>query len=978
MSFPTPQHGASLLLAHRLSAPTTSSSSSSGANSHRRTVVIVGTSRLAASRLYACAEAGAWPVIVVPHNAHLQTVQEEEDAICPEIKHRLQNDECSLIHFPPPGSEGCQADSEEAQWDRLLDVLDSVLPPDSPYGGAALDVSDQHKARVREYSEDVQRRLRDTITKSATKANDPQIFALCVTNTLHSSTSAAREEERASDPISQAQLLARLCRRRRIPITVADRPELCDFSFPASHRFMLASDASSQSSSERNTSRQKKASCLQVAVTTNGKGCRLAGRIRREIVTLLPKNVADAVENIGMMRGMAKARDSDPEEQQKRRERSRSRSRSIGAQAREQEGKESRTHLNGGGSSVNGNDHTATRRPPSIAEGDDESFDPTPINSPVPQLHHKGSSSPLNSYFAVPTKADQTLLSRAVNASLTQAQAQAQKGDQFSLPTHEHEQQPEPAAEDDERTKRRMRWVAQMSEYWPIDYLGRLDREKMQSLLDEYHEREENGTATPTPATVERARPAANVDALAEAPNWTGAVSETEEEPSRGRLAKAEADAGSWAQRRPSQHSLILPPPPASRNNKGHIYILGSGPGHPALLTFFAYKLLTSPDTHLVLSDKLVPSPILALIPPSTPLVIARKFPGNAEGAQSELIALALQAAVKEGKNVVRLKQGDPFVYGRGGEEVLAFRKAGVESTVVPGISSSLAGPALLGMAVTQRGAADSMILCTGVGRGGKKVTLPGYERARSLVLLMGVARLQAVVDILTKPAEGIIKQGTESDRGGAAFPPYLPIAVVERASSADQRVIASTLDGIVSAIEQVGEQRPPGMIIIGWSVLALEGAGDTSTLDDADSVADAMAGGVLSKEQGEEELKGKDLARVARWLNGQRFLVREGLDQPYTDALRQVREEASAVADWTHRDLQESIAKAETEATRADSLGVRNPAVGQRGAAGWAEGRYRGDAPEGGWMAGEGENRPAVDMQQYLTDFQVPETIAR
>ncbi len=76
-------------------------------------------------------------------------------------------------------------------------------------------------------------------------------------------------------------------------------------------------------------------------------------------------------------------------------------------------------------------------------------------------------------------------------------------------------------------------------------------------------------------------------------------------------------------------------------------------------------------------------------------------------------------------------------MYGRGGEEVLAFRNAGIECTVVPGISSCVAAPAMLGIPVTQRGAADSLVLCTGVGKGGKKVKLPGYERGRSLVVLM-------------------------------------------------------------------------------------------------------------------------------------------------------------------------------------------------------------------------------------------------
>jgi len=378
-----------------------------------------------------------------------------------------------------------------------------------------------------------------------------------------------------------------------------------------------------------------------------------------------------------------------------------------------------------------------------------------------------------------------------------------------------------------------------------------------------------------------------------------------------------------------SQHSLAIPQPASSHSNEnGHIYLVGSGPGHPGLLTAMAYRLLTSKDTNIVLSDKLVPSPILSLIPKHITLHIARKFPGNAEGAQSELIALALEAA-KQGKCVVRLKQGDPFVYGRGGEEILAFEREGIKTTVIPGISSALAAPLLLNIPVTQRGAADSMTLCTGVGRGGKSVRLPGYERSRSLVILMGVARLHDVVKTLChgwKSSLGEREVTADMPTGvrlGVPFPPYTPIAIIERASSTDQRLVASTLEGIEKALSASGEQRPPGMMLVGWTTMALDGGGkgNVDVLDDEDK-----SGGDAAM------LEEADLARVERWLGKKGYIIREGLDDAYT---RELALSASYPA----------------QAYDGEDL----PETSTRGPSGWAPPRYGNEGiPRGGWSEGE------------------------
>lgn len=302
-----------------------------------------------------------------------------------------------------------------------------------------------------------------------------------------------------------------------------------------------------------------------------------------------------------------------------------------------------------------------------------------------------------------------------------------------------------------------------------------------------------------------------------------------------------------------SLHGLALSPPA----RQGRIFLVGSGPGHPSLLTMATHAALTK-HADLVLSDKLVPAPVLAIIPPEVEVRIARKFPGNADGAQAELMEAAVEAA-RRGLTVVRLKQGDPSVYGRAGEEVLYFREHGFEPVVVPGVSSVLAGPTLAGIPVTQRGAAESFVVCTGVGRQGKEVKLPGYERSRSLVILMGVARLPQIIETLLADSGE-----PTSRRNGPAYPPCVPIAIIERASMPDQRVIYSTLQDIATALESGGEQRPPGMMIVGWSVLSLWKKGDVSVLDD-----------------GAAE---RDVARLTSWLGDRRWRIVEGLDAAWED----------------------------------------------------------------------------------------------
>lgn len=269
--------------------------------------------------------------------------------------------------------------------------------------------------------------------------------------------------------------------------------------------------------------------------------------------------------------------------------------------------------------------------------------------------------------------------------------------------------------------------------------------------------------------------------------------------------------------------------PASSHKRTGTLILAGSGPGHPDMLTQATHKAIQSAD--LILADKLVPAGVLDLIPRRTPVSIARKFPGNADRAQEELLESAL-AGVREGKTVLRLKQGDPFVYGRGGEEVAYFREHGLGDrvSVLPGITSALSAPLFAAIPPTQRDVADQILICTGTGKKGKAPTPPEYVASRTVVFLMALHRITGLIRELTthielEPASddatspSIQVPSSESKR--QLWPLSTPCAVIERASCPDQRVIRTTLGLVAEAIESEGS-RPPGLLVVGRACEAL------------------------------------------------------------------------------------------------------------------------------------------------------------
>ncbi|KAI8999956.1 tetrapyrrole methylase, partial [Gaertneriomyces semiglobifer] len=209
----------------------------------------------------------------------------------------------------------------------------------------------------------------------------------------------------------------------------------------------------------------------------------------------------------------------------------------------------------------------------------------------------------------------------------------------------------------------------------------------------------------------------------------------------------------------------------------GKLFLVGAGPGAADLLTVRALAALKAAD--LVVSDRLVSPDVIRLI--HTEIIFARKVCGRAREAQDEIYTWTLRA-LREGKTVVRLKGGDPFVFGRGGEEVIYFSRYGYVPTVIPGISSSISAPLSAGIPITHRGVADQVVIATGRREDGSTPEYPHYSPRRTCVFLMAMGTLRSLTAQLT---------------GKHSFPPNCPCAVVEKATFTEQRVLHGTLETI-------------------------------------------------------------------------------------------------------------------------------------------------------------------------------------
>jgi uroporphyrinogen III methyltransferase / synthase len=232
----------------------------------------------------------------------------------------------------------------------------------------------------------------------------------------------------------------------------------------------------------------------------------------------------------------------------------------------------------------------------------------------------------------------------------------------------------------------------------------------------------------------------------------------------------------------------------------GIVYLVGAGPGDPGLMTRRSLELIAAADA--ILYDRLIPAGALDGARPDAELRYVGKEPGNPAVAQEEINELLVSLG-RAGKRVLRLKGGDPFVFGRGGEEAEALAAAGVRFEVVPGVTAGVAAPAYAGIAVTHRDAASAVAFVTGHEDPSKDGSAIDWEAlARfpgTLVFYMGVKNLPLI-------AERLVAAGRSASE---------PAAVVARGTLAGQRTVTATLAEIAAAVAEAGV-RPPAITVVG------------------------------------------------------------------------------------------------------------------------------------------------------------------
>lgn len=235
----------------------------------------------------------------------------------------------------------------------------------------------------------------------------------------------------------------------------------------------------------------------------------------------------------------------------------------------------------------------------------------------------------------------------------------------------------------------------------------------------------------------------------------------------------------------------------------GKVFLVGSGPGGCGMLTIRAREVIDQAE--VILYDQLPGEEVLASLPKTAELIDVGKYGDKHTRKQNEIELLMIQRA-KEGRRVVRLKGGDPFMFGRGGEELETCREHGVQVEVVPGVTSAIAVPASVGIPVTHRKWASQVTVITGNEDPTKEESAIDWEwlaRSRgTIVILMGVKNLPTI-------AQTLIQFGRE---------PETPVAVIERGLRPDQRETIGTLATIADLAAAAGV-KPPAVIVIGGVV---------------------------------------------------------------------------------------------------------------------------------------------------------------
>jgi uroporphyrinogen III methyltransferase/synthase len=235
------------------------------------------------------------------------------------------------------------------------------------------------------------------------------------------------------------------------------------------------------------------------------------------------------------------------------------------------------------------------------------------------------------------------------------------------------------------------------------------------------------------------------------------------------------------------------------RKSYGSVHIVGAGPGDPDLITVKGLKLLKKAD--VVIYDRLVPTSLVKRTSRSAEKIYVGKGAGWHTIGQDEIHRIIVEHA-RGGKDIFRLKGGDPFLFARGGEEAQRLRRAGIKFTIVPGVTSALAVPAYAGIPATHRKYASSVAIVTGHQDPNKKQRVDWKKLATAvdtIIILMGMGRLKQIV-------EGLIEGGRE---------PTTKVAIIEWGTTNHQRTVTGTLDNIAKKATSY-RLNPPTIIVVG------------------------------------------------------------------------------------------------------------------------------------------------------------------
>jgi uroporphyrin-III C-methyltransferase len=247
----------------------------------------------------------------------------------------------------------------------------------------------------------------------------------------------------------------------------------------------------------------------------------------------------------------------------------------------------------------------------------------------------------------------------------------------------------------------------------------------------------------------------------------------------------------------PFKTEAIPAPAPTREDQPGKVILVGAGPGDPGLLTLRAAERIRSAD--VLVYDRLIHEEVLALARPSAEKIYMGKEPGH-HTRQDEIHTLLVERA-QQGNTVVRLKGGDPFLFGRGGEEVEYLAEHGIPFEVVPGVSSCLSAPLSAGIAVTHRESSSSVVIVTGHSADGSEdqVDWEAVARIGTAVFLMGVHNIETITRKMI----------------AAGRSPATPAAMIQMAYCEGERVVTGTLESIAAEVRRANIE-PPATLVVG------------------------------------------------------------------------------------------------------------------------------------------------------------------